>query len=259
MRLLNTTTIELTEFVGEVPPYAILSHTWGDEEVTFQDMTCNKQAAARKKGYYSKILGACDQARVEDGLEWVWVDTCCIDKSSSAELSEAINSMFQWYNKARVCYAYLSDVQNETQFTFSRWFTRGWTLQELLAPREIEFYSSTWEFIGTKFGLADSIAHVSGVESTYLRGEPFFAASVAQRMSWASRRKTTREEDIAYCLLGVFGVNMSLIYGEGGTKAFVRLQEEIMRNCNDQSILAWAWGSTTSEPGTTSVVPGTMF
>lgn len=244
MRLLNTTTIELAEFVGEAPPYAILSHTWGDEEVTFRDMTVDKQEATRKKAY-SKILGACSQALAHGSIEWMWIDTCCIDKSSSAELSEAINSMFRWYRNAEICFAYLSDVldpHDGAQFSASRWFTRGWTLQELLAPAIVEFYTSTWELIGNKFVLVGSIAHITGIDSLLLGGDVLYLASVAQRMSWASKRKTTREEDIAYCLLGIFGANMPLLYGEGKAKAFRRLQEEIMKDSNDESIFAWGWG-----------------
>ncbi|OIW22535.1 HET-domain-containing protein, partial [Coniochaeta ligniaria NRRL 30616] len=250
MRLLNTTTIELAEFVGEPPPYTILSHTWGDDEVTYQDLDLKPPGAVQKRGY-AKILGACNQARVRGPYMWIWIDTCCIDKSSSAELSEAINSMFKWYEKAETCFVYLSDardVHDEAWFSTSRWFTRGWTLQELLASGDIEFYTSAWQFIGTKATLINQIVAATGIgESHLLRTRPLSSASVAQRMSWASKRKTSREEDLAYCLLGVFGVHMPLIYGEGGTAAFFRLQEEIMRNSNDQSIFAWAWGYGSSE------------
>jgi hypothetical protein len=245
MRLLNTTTVELTEFLGEVPPYAILSHTWGDEEVTFQDLELGNPGTTQKQGY-TKILGACNQAQAQGSYTWIWIDTCCIDKSSSAELSEAINSMFKWYEKAAICFVYLSDVQDghdTAQFSSSRWFTRGWTLQELLASKTIKFYTSVWELIGTKISLESQIVSTTGIEKVYIsRRDRLVRASVAQRMSWASKRKTTRQEDIAYCLLGVFGVDLPLIYGEGGTKAFLRLQEEIMKNLNDQSIFAWGLG-----------------
>lgn len=135
MWLLDASKIELVEFVGKVPPYAILSHTWGDEEVSFRDLRTNNRSTLeeKKKKGYAKIKGACQRA-LDRGLQWAWVDTCCINKASSAELSEAINSMFQWYNEASVCYAYLADVhdgQDREQFSTSRWFTRGWTLQEV--------------------------------------------------------------------------------------------------------------------------------
>ncbi|KAB5545471.1 heterokaryon incompatibility protein-domain-containing protein [Coniochaeta sp. 2T2.1] len=223
MRLVNTRTLELVDFIGDMgtcPRYAILSHTWSDDEVTYQDMTTDREAATLEKGY-SKIVAACRQARrqaddvqyVDEPLDWIWIDTCCIDKSSRAELSEAINSMYLWYSHSNVCFAFLSDVHcrvDMAQFSGSRWFTRGSTLQELLAPATGAFYSSTWD--------------------------------IAQRMSWASRRETTPKEDIAYSLLGIFGVSMPLIYGEGGIKAFVRLQEEIMKDSSDQSIFAFGWG-----------------
>lgn len=262
MRLLNTTTVELCEFVSKPPPYAILSHTWDGDEVTFQDLDLKRPGVVQKKGY-SKILGACNRARAHASYAWIWIDTCCIDKSSSAELSEAINSMFQWYENAETCFVYLSDVQDSgdtPQFLASRWHTRGWTLQELLAPRDIEFYTASWEAIGKRADLEAHIVSATGIDPSYLlRARPLSEASVAQRMSWASQRRTTREEDIAYCLLGVFGVNMPLIYGEGSLKAFLRLQEEIMRNCDDQSILAWGWGiaTATSRPQATSYLAQT--
>lgn len=267
MRLLNTSTLEVVEFVGDrsTPAYAILSHTWGDDEVTFDDLKNNRSAAVRKKGY-QKILEACKQARLpipkqaqlpahsvkrhpydtENGLEWIWIDTCCIDKSSSVELSEAINSMFKWYRDAAICFAYLSDVHDgddADQFSQSRWFTRGWTLQELLAPRRILFFfTSSWKIIGTKTSLAKHIIDATGIGKAYLFGHE--SASVAHKMSWTSKRETTRVEDFVYCLLGVFDVNMPLQYGEGRYGAFRRLQEEIMKSTNDQSIFAWGWANS---------------
>ncbi|KAK4125716.1 HET-domain-containing protein [Parathielavia appendiculata] len=169
MRLLNAKTLELAQFAGEIPPYAILSHTWGAEEVSFSDITSPERD--KKKGY-AKILGCCRQALM-DTLEWVWVDTCCIDKTSSAELSEAINSMFAWYQGAQVCYVHLEDVLAshpgfvfpEQEFRAARWFTRGWCLQELIAPATLEFYTADWHNIGSKFslcGLIEEIATIPG-------------------------------------------------------------------------------------------------
>jgi hypothetical protein len=172
---------------------------------------------------------------------------CCIDKTSSAELSEAINSMFRWYEKAETCYAYLSDVpdgaglvpaQVRARFAASRWFTRGWTLQELIAPRYVLFFSRHWKYFGTKESLCDQISAITGIDTDTLLGAGLEHVSVARKMSWASCRNTTRIEDSAYCLLGLFDVNMPLLYGEG-QKAFQRLQEEILRSSHDYSLFAW--------------------
>lgn len=172
-------------------------------------------------------------------------DRCCINKNSSAELSEAINSMFSWYKNAQVCYAYLSDVgivtslqQKQTDIKKSRWFTRGWTLQELLAPSSVVFFSNDWQSLGTKAELSDLLSDITDIDVDILRGLDLGFASVAQKMSWASARHTTRVEDVAYCLLGIFNVNMPLLYGEGN-KAFHRLQEEILKGSNDLSLFAW--------------------
>jgi len=164
------------------------------------------------------------------------VDSCCIDKSSSAELSEAINSMFKWYQDAQVCYAYLSDVEERSEFAKSQWFTRGWTLQELLAPEFLIFYDKDWREIDTKLRLLRKIQSVTGISVEHL--VDFENASVAQIMSWASRRRTTRIEDQAYCLMGLFGINLPPLYGEG-SKSFLRLQLEILRTSEDETILAW--------------------
>ncbi|KAH8881644.1 HET-domain-containing protein [Thozetella sp. PMI_491] len=247
MRLINTTTLALEVFQGLTPEYAILSHTWGDEEVTWLD---NLGLHETRFGFW-KILKACFQAR-RDGLAWLWVDTGCIDKTSSAELSEAINSMYAWYLNSTVCYAYLADVPdaspNSPRFRSSRWFTRGWTLQELLAPSEVVFYSRDWVQIGTKKSLAKLVYEITGIREEYLlQMDGILGASIAQRMSWVSNRSTTRPEDMAYCLLGLFDVNLPLIYGEG-SKAFVRLQEEIIKVSDDHSIFAWNWITQLSDP-----------
>ncbi|SPO04558.1 uncharacterized protein DNG_07243 [Cephalotrichum gorgonifer] len=249
MRLLNANTIKLEEFnEADAPPYAILSHTWGSQEVTFQEIQGDGLVPGSKAAGYEKISRTCRQA-LKQGLGYAWVDTCCIDKSSSAELSEAINSMFRWYQNAWVCYTYLSDVPSavgaKSILSKSRWFTRGWTLQELLAPRRLVFFAADWHPIGTRGSLGELVSQATGIPGAFLRddGEGTYkmprGASVAQRMSWASRRQTTRPEDLAYCLLGIFGINMPLLYGEG-RNAFVRLQEEIIRHTDDQSVFAWA-------------------
>lgn len=155
-------------------------------------------------------------------------------------VSEAINSMYMWYSKADVCYVYLSDVDEASHWKHSRWFTRGWTLQELIAPSSVIFFDRDWEEVGTKLSLHKAISGVTRIPSEALLGECRLTyCSVAQRMSWAARRKTTRSEDLAYCLLGLFRVSMPLLYGEGLEKAFVRLQIEILRNEVDTSMFAW--------------------
>ncbi|KAG4431030.1 hypothetical protein IFR05_013488 [Cadophora sp. M221] len=241
MRLLDTTTLELCEFFGsDIPYYAILSHRWEDDEVTFQDLISG--LGPSRKGYL-KVQGCCRKA-ARDGWRYAWVDSCCIDKSSSAELSEAINSMFQWYRDSQVCYAFLSDVpegltikkhhKKRSRFRKSRWWTRGWTLQELLAPRKVVFYDSGWGEIGTRGYLHGLVHSITGIRDL----DNFMQASVARKMSWASKRKTKRVEDQAYCLLGIFNVNMPPLYGEG-QKAFERLQLEILKSSDDESIFAW--------------------
>lgn len=226
----------------ELPPYAILSHTWGDDEVIWADFT---NAIATGKSSFNKVAYSCTQA-TKDGLEWVWIDSCCIDKSSSAELSEAINSMYAWYKNAEICYAHLCGVsatvdvsQTSGLFAGCRWFTRGWTLQELLAPTDLVFFSEDWVRIGEKATLSRTLSVITGIDEDILTGaRALESASVAKRMSWAAHRRTTRPEDSAYCLMGLFNVNMPMLYGEG-QKAFLRLQEEIMKESDDQSLFAW--------------------
>ncbi|KAF2966116.1 hypothetical protein GQX73_g7469 [Xylaria multiplex] len=235
MRLINTSTIKIHEFPGDsVEDYAILSHTWVEDECTLQDMSMTD--VELREGY-TKIKFCCQQA-VLDGLSWAWVDTCCIDKTSTAELSEAINSMFRWYSNAKVCYAYLVDVTEKDGLASSRWFSRGWTLQELIAPKVIRFYSMDWKLLGSKSELRDTLEKITGIEAFVLSTRNFHQVCVAKRMSWAAKRNTTRVEDEAYSLMGIFDVNMPLIYGEG-KKAFLRLQQEILRVSDDQSLFAW--------------------
>ncbi|TGJ86423.1 hypothetical protein E0Z10_g2393 [Xylaria hypoxylon] len=254
MWLLNANTQELRTFYGEVPEYAILSHTWGEDEITLQDLqkingniptTNNEVNRLRNSEGFTKITECCKQA-LKDELQWVWVDTCCIDKTNSVELSKAINSMFQWYQGSQVCYAVLTDVpdddpveNSDSRFRASRWFTRGWTLQELLAPSIVIFYGQGWTKLGDRKSLVEVISAIAKIPTRCLSDNQYRQeACIAQKMSWASNRETTRTEDIAYCLLGLFGVNMPLLYGEG-TKAFLRLQEELARTKPDDSLLVW--------------------
>ncbi|KAI0197469.1 heterokaryon incompatibility protein-domain-containing protein [Astrocystis sublimbata] len=253
MYLLNVHTLQLRPFMDEKtrPHYAILSHTWfsQDQEVNFQDVESYQQALKRKDDIlvnsiesrlgFQKMKGSCKQA-VKDDLEWIWIDTCCIDKKSSAELSEAINSMFKWYKQSEVCYILLSDVPSLASFEESKWFTRGWTLQELIAPETRVFFDDGWNVIGTmdEKTIQDVVSSITSIETIYLTGVPLSLACVAKKMSWASKRETTRGEDIAYSLLGIFDIHMPLLYGEGDA-AFTRLQREIISHNPDPSILAW--------------------
>jgi hypothetical protein len=238
MWLIDTTTLKLRSF-HECPTgaYAILSHTWSrspDDELNFVEF---EAGAGRGKIGFQKIQKCCEQAR-KDGLHYAWVDTCCIDKRSSSELSEAINSMFNWYARASKCYAYLADVP-DTSFEESLWFTRGWTLQELLAPKAISFYTRDWTWLGDEITLARELQAITSIEpDVFTSNLNYRSCSVAQRMSWASKRVTTRVEDSAYCLIGLFNVNIPLLYGEG-SRAFIRLQEEILRQTDDETIFAW--------------------
>ncbi|KAL8821179.1 MAG: hypothetical protein Q9223_000741 [Gallowayella weberi] len=215
---------------------------WTDE-VSFKDVQDLKTAS--KKRSFAKIEKSCELARSND-LDYMWVDTGCINKESSAELTEAINSMFRWYKSADVCYTFLSDIDIsasdeatiEHQMVKSVWFERGWTLQELLAPENLVFFDQQWRLVGTKKDLSEILMRRTGIGKQALHGRPLDTYSIAQRMSWASRRVTTRTEDIAYCLLGIFDVNMPILYGEG-TRAFLRLQEQIIKRSDDHTIFAW--------------------
>jgi len=224
----------LAEHIGtNVPPYAILSHTWAadDEEVTFKDLI--KGTGKAKAGYRKLIF--CGKQAAKDNLKYFWVDTCCIDKSSSTELSEAINSMFQWYKEANKCYVYLPDVSTngfiskDRSFQDSRWFTRGWTLQELLAPTRVDFFSVEGILLGDKTALAHEIAEITGISVEALRGKDMSKFSVDERFKWSKGRETKREEDFAYALFGIFGVHMPLIYGEGKEKALERLKKKLKK------------------------------
>ena len=234
--------------------YAILSHTWSDNESTFQDLQeikrqCEESGENPRDLVPSKIRSCCIVAE-RDGFRWVWIDTCCIDKTSSTELSEAINSMFSWYSESEVCYAFLADVPSDdvvdapdSAFRCARWHTRGWTLQELIAPIHLIFLSADdsgqWTRIGNKTALAPLLHEITGVPARVLtREDQFHDIAIAERMAWASMRKTTRIEDEAYALMGLFNINMPTIYGEG-RRAFRRLQEEIMKQSFDSSLFAW--------------------
>jgi hypothetical protein len=230
----------------DIPQYGILSHTWGrdNEEVSFADLV---NGTGRDKLGYAKLI-LCGKQAAKDGLEYFWVDTCCIDKTSSAELSEAINSMFRWYHHATKCYALLSDVSTtvpdsdtlsadvRASIRRSRWFTRSWTLQELLAPTAVEFLSVEGERLGDRAGLLQELHDVTRIPTQALQGHPLSQFDIEERLSWGDRRHAKREEDEAYSLLGIFDVCMPLIYGEGRENAFRRLRREIEQS-QDQEML----------------------
>ncbi|KAK3658796.1 hypothetical protein LTR56_001667 [Elasticomyces elasticus] len=234
VRLLDTSTLT---FVHVDQSYAILSHTWtlGMEEVSYKDVCENTH---RTKASWLKITGACRQAK-KDGIAFLWVDTCCIDKSNNSELGEAINSMFAWYQGAAVCYVHMADVSMSSawwddreplrskelaswkaagyvRFSHSRWFHRGWTLQEMLAPKFVRFYAQDWDFLGALYPLRHTVSYITGVPVDILgHQKPLSDCSIAQRLSWAAGRQVSKVEDNAYSLLGILGVPLSLNYGEG--------------------------------------------
>jgi ankyrin repeat protein len=248
MRLLKVeddNKLSLVEFFGsDIPPYAILSHTWGadHEEVTHKDIL---DGVGESKAGYKKIR-FCGKQAIKNDLYYFWVDTCCIDKSSSTELQEAINSMFRWYQEAARCYVYLSDVSFsspgddeyskrwKSSFKRSKWFTRGWTLQELIAPTSVEFFSEEEQRLGDKQSMEQTLYKITGVAIQALRGSPLSQFSVDERMSWAKVRQTKREEDAAYSLLGIFNIHMPLLYGERREKALFRLKKEIKESLKEE-------------------------
>ena len=250
----------------EVIKYAILSHRWIEQEVDYDEfvdlakMDKEERTEIRRREGYRKILQSCEQTK-KDGYRWLWVDTCCIDKRSSAELSEAINSMYRWYENSRICYAYLHDVHGSSFPTalnnekypnsmgWPEWFSRGWTLQEMIAPRNVQFFNKDWHPIGDKRTLAPILESITRVPQHILKeGLSSNHPCVAQIMSWAANRTTTRVEDRAYSIMGLLDVNMPMLYGEG-KKSFHRLQLEIIRMSNDHSIFAWSCEGTKAQVG----------
>lgn len=258
MRLLDTTTFELASnslSTFKQEGYAILSHRWIGSEITFEQLGRHIDAL-RAAGttllgspQQDKIRGACQIARAK-GIRWMWIDTCCIDKSSTSELSESLNSMFKWYRDAKLCITYLLDVirkgAGREDFTNevgqpSVWFSRGWTLQELLAPRRLEFFDKNWDPMGDRSEFADQIEKITGIQSKYLKGERRDdprTACIAAKFSWIAKRQTEREEDMTYSMLGLFDVTMDPRYGEGWG-AFMRLQKELLSSSRDESLFAW--------------------
>jgi hypothetical protein len=238
----------LTDFRNQsIPQYAILSHRWGnpDSEVLFEDLESN---AYREKDGYQKIK-FCAKQVAQDQLKYFWIDTCCIDKWNLRELSSSINSMFRWYKNAAKCYVFLSDVSVSTihdqsdwkeSFEKSNWFCRGWTLQELVAPISVEFYSCEGQRIGDKTSLEQLVHNVTSIPLAVLRNCSLDQYTASERMQWARNRKTTEEEDIVYCLLGILDVSMPVSYGEGEEKALGRLLAELGEANSTPSIIPFS-------------------
>ncbi|EMD85982.1 hypothetical protein COCHEDRAFT_1187060 [Bipolaris maydis C5] len=242
MRLLHFNALGkliLTDFRGKpTPPYAILSHRWGSSEILIEDIS-NGSYKEKEEGYQK--LRFCAEQAAQDGLQYFWIDTCCIDRWNNNERSKAINSMFQWYKKAVRCYVFLSDVSASTSTSTgfilcrdwnvslrrSKWFTRGWTLQELIAPASVEFFSCEGQRIGDKISLSQLLHSITGIPLAALRNCPLNQFSISERMRWVSGRETTETEDMVYCLLGLLGVSMPTTYGEGRESALERLQAEV--------------------------------
>jgi hypothetical protein len=261
--------LSLVEYFGsDIPRYAILSHTWGadDDEISFKDVKKNR-ARSKPSGYHK--VRFCGEQALRDGIHFFWVDTCCIKQESSQEVGEAINSMYRWYHNAVTCYVYLTDVTvtNPTRqgtdsepvwysaFLSSKWFTRGWTLQELLAPVSIEFFSQEGDRLGDRTTLLSQIQWITKIPEAALRGTPLSTFAVEERISWARTRVTKREEDAAYSLLGLFGIHMPLIYGEGRRNALKRLQREIVNNSKEEPLSPFLSSSSVVASSTTAPHP----
>jgi tetratricopeptide (TPR) repeat protein len=252
MRLLHFDdfgSLVLTDFTGRtIPPYAILSHRWGDDEVVFEDLA---HSSYKDKTGHRKIEFCAKQA-AQDQLQHFWIDTCCIDRWNIYELTNAVNSMFRWYQNAAKCYVFLADVSASTakdaqqqstweaRFRGSEWFTRGWTLQELIAPASVEFFSSEGRRLGDKDSLRLLLHEITSIPIEALQACSLPDFSISDRMAWAENRKTTQPEDGAYCLLGIFNIDMPLSYGEGKTKALSRLQEELKSTSATPSIIPFS-------------------
>ncbi|KAF8546056.1 HET-domain-containing protein [Imleria badia] len=240
--------------------YAIFSHRWGEEEPEFRDMSSKIHGPRpTPEGLgFEKLRRFCNKAR-EYGCEYVWSDTCCINKESSSELEEAIRSMYRWYRDAFVCIVYLAKSSSVKDFAREPWFTRGWTLQELLAPERLRMYGKDWDPVcpkaeevrgGDDFPFPNDklsdfmlqpiskITHIHpfNIRDFNLRSQRLM---VSTKMRWASKRKTTRVKDIAYSLLGIFDIMIPIAYGLG-ERAFQRLLEAIAHHSGDPSFFAWA-------------------
>ncbi|OTA95669.1 hypothetical protein M434DRAFT_184886 [Hypoxylon sp. CO27-5] len=261
IRVINVRTFEFEEFFNESEvfgKYAILSHRWSGDEVSFQKMNeagIRKRLAGRFELMlhsvhhgFRKIRATCRLAREVYGLQYVWIDSCCINQEDAHEKQASINSMFRWYKNASVCIVHLYNHDDSHNFPTrenlprDNWFKRGWTLQELLAPKKVHFYSANWYLIGSKNDYSAEIKDITGIPEEAITNKcRLDKYSVAQRMSWAAERETTQGEDVAYCLFGIFDiVDMQKLYGLGAVEAFRLLLKKIIERTNDMSIFGWS-------------------
>ncbi|EIW77488.1 HET-domain-containing protein, partial [Coniophora puteana RWD-64-598 SS2] len=245
--LVQRDSASVEELVASVVRYAILSHRWGPKEPTYADLASKSTDRLRCSSGpgYAKLYSFCLEAQ-RRGYLFAWSDTCCIDKSSSAELDESVRSMFRWYRNSDICIVHLSQTEQRDDLRCDEWFFRGWTLQELLAPRRIKFFNSRWKALtsdvndkDTTSSLLLSISEVTEIPRLDIAFFSPLTYAVDTRMTWAAKRVTTRAEDVAYSLMGVFGVSFQIAYGEGADRAFARLIEAIILSGCDLSVLNW--------------------
>ncbi|KAI5993012.1 hypothetical protein EDD15DRAFT_2167722, partial [Pisolithus albus] len=233
----------------EVPKhfqYVTLSHRWGAGEPSLRDIEGRKIYNMPAMGGLGKLQAFCAIA-CEGGYSWAWSDTCCIDKHSSAEVQETIGSMFAWYRQSALTIAYLSDVTGIGSLGGSEWLRRGWTLQELLAPERVVFYTKTWSLYKNITSLnhkmdavvLEEVEGATGIERRFLKKFSPGLDDARLRLQWASTRTTTRAEDIAYSLFGIFNVHLPIMYGESAENALGRLLAEIVSQSGDISVLDW--------------------
>ncbi|KAI6026048.1 hypothetical protein EDC04DRAFT_3066348 [Pisolithus marmoratus] len=239
MNLIHTEVSRYFQFV-------MLSHRWGEGEPSLRDIEGRLIYGMPIKGGFGKLHAFC-AATCEKQYLWAWSDTCCIDKDSSAELQEAIGSMFAWYRRSALTIVYLADVPDTDSFLSSEWFRRGWTLQELLAPERLLFYNQTWSLHKNLTSpnhkadvtVLEELERSTGIESRFLTKFSPGMDDARLRLQWASLRCTTRPEDIAYSLFGIFNIHLPILYGESAENALGRLLAEIISQSGDISVLDW--------------------
>ncbi|KAF9473423.1 hypothetical protein BDN70DRAFT_843490 [Pholiota conissans] len=240
---------KLYDELNSLTKYAILSHTWARSisgEVSYNGWR-NGSLDLTQPGF-KKLVQFCRAALENHGLSLGWMDTVCIDKSSSSELDESIRSMFKWYQNSSICITYLAETESFSDMVKDSWFTRGWTLQELLAPTFIKFYNRAWNQLTTSKNdkwdnsIQAQIELATSITKTELLTIHLAGVSFSRKMQWAARRRVTRTEDVAYSLMGLFDISMSIAYGEGGQRAFVRLIKEILSTSKYRTLDIFNWG-----------------
>ncbi|KAF8961870.1 hypothetical protein BDZ97DRAFT_1733502 [Flammula alnicola] len=250
--------------------YAILSHTWLEDEVTFEDWKLGRNLSGPG---YEKLQRFCQVAAAEYEVSLGWMDTICINKDSTSELDESIRSMYRWYENSFICLTYLANTTSLDDMPDDRWFTRGWTLQELLSPQRIKFYGKTWTPLTAKEIDNDKPSYSVGATPAPIHrviekatgitySEMVFfkpglqGGEISRRMVWAAKRTTTRGEDRAYSLMGIFSVTFTIAYGEGVERAFFRLVEQILNSYrNILDILNWARMPVSSQIHSSNMLP----